>query len=147
MSYRGIFFKWAISCYSGIEQNFEIPKPGLDAEFYEKFNYGKYEWGLFATDEFMWSHFISIWVFELKLSRDLAWVDPHFAGFVGYLTCNFRSTGKKNPIVYKFQDLSRFPSNTDRFIRLNFGIFWKWFFWYSIFGGEVLAFILKLNFA
>ena len=55
-----------------MEKNFEIPKPPDDAEFYEEFKYDKYGWGLFATDEVIYSHFFSILFFKLELSRDLA---------------------------------------------------------------------------
>ena len=55
-----------------MEQNFKIPNPAHDAKFYEEFKYDKYKWDLLATDEVIYSHFFSILIFKLELSRDLA---------------------------------------------------------------------------
>ena len=69
---EAFFNKWVIAYYSRMEQNFEIPNPAHDAKFYEEFNYDKYKWDLFATDEVIYSHFFSILFFKFELSRDLA---------------------------------------------------------------------------
>ena len=61
-----VFFKkWVIAHYSRMEQNFEIPNPADESEFYEEFDGDKENCCLSAQKKVIKCH--SIWISILKL--------------------------------------------------------------------------------